>query len=353
MLWDNIEKHDVNLANKKEVLTVQNFLSQFELTFVPEQIEYTTTFWRDEKIVATGSLSGEVLRNIAVDESMQGEGVTAAVVSELIAQAVQRSRYHYFIFTKPSKSNLFSGLGFNEIARVEPYCALLESGLGSIQSFCESLKAAARSLPPGNRAALIMNCNPFTLGHKALIEKALAENAAVIILVVSEENSVFPFAVRKQLIEQGLKEHKNILTVPGGKYVISAATFPGYFTKGEDTVLAQTRLDAEIFAKYIAPALNIQTRYVGDEPYCLTTRAYNAALKEVLPRFGVEVRQIPRLKSAEEAISASAVRSLLRIGDSESMIKMKHLVPDTTYEYLMSEAAQPIIAKIRASYSRH
>ncbi|MCE5287109.1 MAG: [citrate (pro-3S)-lyase] ligase [Pelosinus sp.] len=352
MLWDNIEKRDVNLASNKDVLAVQNFLSRFDLTFAPEQIEYTTVFLRNEKIVATGSLAGEVLRNIAVDESLQGEGVTASVVSELITQAVQRSRYHYFIFTKPDKSHLFGGLGFNEIARVEPYCVLLESGLGSIKSFCQNLAKQAAVLPAGKRAALVMNCNPFTLGHKALIEKAAAENEAVIVLVVSEENSAFPFAVRKQLIEAGVKEYNNVLVIPGGGYVISAATFPGYFTKGEATILAQTRLDAAIFGKYIAPALKIQKRYIGEEPYCPTTRTYNEALQEVLPAFGIEVCQTPRF-GTEQAISASEVRSLIRCGDDISLAKISSMVPSTTYEFLLSEEAKPILAKIRANVSRH
>lgn len=353
MLWDNIEKREVNLASEKDVVAVKNFLNSFDLTFAPAEVEYTTTFWRNEEMVATGSLAGEVLRNIAVSQSMQGEGMTAAVVSELIAQAVRRNRYHYFIFTKPDKGHLFGNLGFNEIARVEPYCVLLESGLGSIKTFCKRLEKEATLLPAGKRAALIMNCNPFTLGHKALIEKAATENASVVVLVVSEENSVFPFAVRKQLIEKGLKEYNNILVTSGDKYVISAATFPSYFTKGEAAVLAQTRLDATIFAKYIAPALTIQKRYVGDEPYCNTTKAYNEALLEVLPSFGVEVCQIPRLTAKATAISASEVRSLIRRNSAEAMIKIRELVPDTTYEYLLSEEAKPILAKIRATDTRH
>lgn len=353
MIWDNIEKRDVNLGSDKEVSAVRDFLSRFDLTYLPEELEYTTAFWRDEKIVATGSLSGEILRNIAIDESMQGEGLTAAVVSELITQAVQKGRYHYFIFTKPDKSHLFSALGFNEIARVEPYCALLENGLGSIKSFCEKLKKQAVSLPPGKRAALVMNCNPFTLGHKALIQKAATENAAVIVLVVSEESSVFPFSVRKRLIEEGLSEFKNILVVAGEKYVISQATFPGYFTKGEATLLAQTRLDATIFAKYIAPALHVQKRYVGEEPYCQTTQVYNEALCEVLPSFGIEVCEIPRLAVNDKAISASNVRELIRQNSKAAMADARKLLPDTTYRYLLSEEAKPILSSIREKQSRH
>ena len=37
-----------------------------------------------------------------------------------------------------------------------------------------------------------MNCNPFTLGHKYIVEKAARENDNVIIFVVEEDKSSFP-----------------------------------------------------------------------------------------------------------------------------------------------------------------
>lgn len=301
-------------------------------------------------MVATGSLAGEVLRNIAVEPSLQGEGVTALVVSHLMREAARRGRFHYFIYTKPSAAHLFGGLGFNEIGRVEPYAALLESGLGLIDDYCRELADKTRGLPPGPRAALVVNCNPFTLGHRAVIAKAAGENAAVVVMVVEEDKSLFPFEARLRLVREGLKEFGNILVLPGGKYVISAATFPGYFTRGEETVLAQTRLDATVFAGYIAPALGITRRYVGEEPYCAVTESYNQALLEILPPRGIEVVVVPRAAVGGEAISASRVRELIRQGDWE---EIRGLVPKETYDYLRSDEALPVIGAIRQRQSRH
>lgn len=349
MLWGNIQERVINLKNPRQVEVIRRFLAAFDLTF-DGQVDYTVALFKGDDMVATGSLAGEVLRNIAVDETLQGEGLTSIVVSHLMQEAGRRGKYHYFIFTKPSKAHLFSALGFKEIGRAEPYAALLESGVGSIESHCRSLADAVSHLPTGRRAALVVNCNPFTLGHQAVIAKAAAENDGVVVLVVSEDGSLFPFDVRFKLVCEGLKAYKNVAVVPGGNYIVSSATFPGYFTREDETVLAQTRLDVTIFGRHIAPALGISRRYVGDEPYCAVTRAYNEAMQNLLPQFGVEVIQMARISADETAISASRVRELLRQGDWDTV---ERLVPPTTYEFLRSSEAVPILEKIRNSQSRH
>ena len=195
-----------------------------------------------------------------------------------------------------------------------------------------------------------MNCNPFTLGHKAVIAKACAENKAVVVLVVSVDRSFFPFAVRLRLVQQGLAEFENVLVIPAGKYIVSAATFPSYFTKGEATVAAQTSLDANIFARYIAPALGVTRRYVGEEPYCATTCKYNEALTEILPQHGISLEIMPRIAVQGQVISASRVRELIR---QDNWTALQELVPETTYRYLISPEAQPVIERIKANDSRH
>lgn len=346
LLWDGaIEERVIDLKHAGQVEAVRQFLGQFQLSFT-EKVDYTVALYRDERMIATGSLDGEVLRNIAIDESLQGEGLTAAVISHLMKEAGRRGIYHYFIFTKTNKAHLFSALGFKEVGRAEPYAVLLEAGIGSIEKHCRELSRQVMALPPGSRAGLVVNCNPFTLGHKAVIARAAVENEAVVVLVVSEEKSVFPFAVRLRLVKQGLAGLQNIVVLPAGKYSISAATFPGYFTSGDATVAAQTRLDAGIFGHHIAPALGITRRYIGDEPYSPVTRAYNAALQEILPRYGIAVCEMKRMAVAQEAVSASRVRALLR---EEEWEKIRSLVPETTFQYLVSAEALPVIRKIQAA----
>lgn len=342
MQWGSVEERVIDLRNERQVAVVREFLAKFDLTF-STRLDYTIGFFQAGEMIATGSLAGEVLRNIAVDESRQGEGLTAAVVSNLISEAGRRGIFHYFIFTKPVKAHLFSALGFTEVGRAAPFAVLLESGLGSIDGYCREMKTQIAALPEGSRAGLVMNCNPFTLGHQAVVAKAAAENAGVIVMAVSEDQSVFPFDVRFRLMKEGLAGFNHVAVIPGGKYMVSAATFPGYFMKEDEALPAQTQLDARIFGARLAPALGITSRYVGNEPYCQTTNAYNSALTEILPEYGIAVKIMDRLAIGGMAVSASRVRQLIA---ENNWVEIQRLVPATTYRYLKSPEAAPIIDKV-------
>jgi [citrate (pro-3S)-lyase] ligase len=346
---NGFETRIIDLNNRKEVAAVADFLGGYGLSF-DGNVDYTIALYRRETIVATGSVAGKVLRNIAILQELQGEGILSSVVSLLLQEQSRRGIYHSFIYTMPDKVRLFESLGFAEIVRTEPYAAVLELGIGSIAKYCAKIKNAAMRLPPGNTAALVVNCNPFTLGHKALIKRAAKENDAVLVFVVSEDKSLFPFEERYRLVRDGVAEYSNVAVVPGDDYIISAATFPGYFTREENVVTAQTRLDATLFAKHIAPAAGISARYVGQEPYCQVTNTYNQALLDILPRYGIEVRVVERIAVEGEIISASKVREMIRHSDWAGVRK---LVPDTTYSYLVSTAAAPVLRKIRETSSRH
>ena len=344
-----MERRIVHLFDAREVEQVRAFLAGFDLSFDGD-VDYTVSFWDNDRMVATGSFKGKVIRNVAVDTTLQGEGLLAAVATALMEEQGRRGIFHRLLFTRPEKAFLFAALGFTELARIEPHAALLEQGLGGFDHFCRSLQKQADLLPAGRRAALVMHCYPFPLGHQAIIARAAAENDSVIIFAVQEDRSLFPFDVRLDLIRQGTAQFKNVLVVSGGDYIISAATFPAYFTREENLVAAQTRLDATLFAAKIAPALGITRRYVGEEPYCPVTRAYNAALADVLPGYGIELVVMPRVTEGAAAISASTVREALRQNDWATV---RRLVPDTTLAYLESPAAAPVLNRIKETHSRH
>ena len=339
----------MRLTEPREVEEISAFLQAFELSFDGD-VDYTVAFWEAERIVATGSFKGDVIRNVAVDAAVQGEGLLAAVTTKLMEEQGRRGIFHRLLFTRPDKAHLFAALGFQELVRAEPYAVLMEQGLGGFDAFCRSVQKQAEKLPAGRRAALVMNGNPFTLGHQALIAQMAAQNASAILFVVQEDRSLFPTDVRLELIRQGARQFQNVLVVSGGDYIISAATFPAYFTRQENLVAAQTQLDATLFAEKIAPTLAISHRYVGEEPYCLVTRAYNEALARILPRYGVELVVMPRAQASGKAISASSVREALRCDDWETV---RRLVPDTTWAYLRSPSAKSVIDRIKGAYSRH
>lgn len=75
--------------------------------------------------------------------------------------------------------------------------------------------------------ATVMNCNPFTLGRKHLIEYAAAKVAKLYVFVVEEDKSEFKFADRLKLVQHGVKNLSNVEVIPSGQFIISQKTFSG------------------------------------------------------------------------------------------------------------------------------
>lgn len=179
---------------------------------------------------------------------------------------------------------------------------------------------------------IVMNANPFTLGHKYLVEYAAARVDKLFIMVVSEDKSDFTFAERFELVRRGTKEFPNVEVLPSGQFVISQKTFSGYFNKENlQDVKVDSSQDVEIFAREIAPTLGVTIRFAGEEPQDSVTRQYNENMKNILPRYNIKFCEIPRRDFQGEVISAKRVRAALKAGDFE---KVKALVPATTFEYL-------------------
>ena len=180
--------------------------------------------------------------------------------------------------------------------------------------------------------AIVMNCNPFTLGHRYLIEYASKRVDKLYIFAVEEDKSYFPFRDRIELIRQGTADLPNVTVLPSGKFIISSLTFTDYFGKAEkQDKQIDASADVEIFGRYIAPSLGINVRFVGEEPLDRVTKQYNEQMQQILPRYGVAVEEVPRKSQGGEVISASRVRKLLQQG---LLKEIKPLVPATTYEYL-------------------
>lgn len=343
------ELETADLCDSAVIAEIQEFLARHELGY-DAMVDHTVILRHAGKIIGTGSFKGEVLRNIAVNEEAQGEGYTATILNELVQEQGRRGITHRLIFTKPSAANRFQSLGFRLIADATPWAVLLEGGLGGIDEYLAGVQKQCRDLP-ARRTAVVVNCNPFTRGHLGLLETAARESEAVIVFAVSEDRSLFPFKDRIELIRRGTAHIHNLRVVETGNYMVSSATFPTYFTREEHLADAQAHLDISLFTQKIAPALGIAARYVGEEPYCAVTEAYNRAMRDILPKAGVSLKILQRYTGPDgQPISASTVRDLIRADDWE---KIRALVPDVTWEYLRSPEHQDIIDKIRASHSRH
>ena len=183
--------------------------------------------------------------------------------------------------------------------------------------------------------AIVMNCNPFTKGHQYLIEYAAKQVDYLYIFVVQEDKSYFKFSDRLRLVEKGTAHIPNVKVIPSGKFIISSTTFSEYFDKANlKGTTIDTSMDVEIFGKHIAPALDISVRFVGEEPLDPITNQYNQSMKRILPKYGIQLWEIPRKESDGNVISASRVRKCL---EEKKWEEVKELVPQTTYNFLIEK----------------
>ncbi len=202
-----------------------------------------------------------------------------------------------------------------------------------VDEYIADIRDSLPALSNKTVGSIVMNCNPFTLGHQYLIEYAASRVDVLIIFVVEENKSFFKFEDRIELVKKGTKHISNVYVIPSGRMIISTVTFPGYFLKDTpDKANLDTSLDVMIFGKYIAPRLNIKLRFVGEEPLDIVTQGYNQNLKKVLPDYGINVIEIPRKTKGASVISASLVRKYL---EDKRFDEIMELVPHTTYQYLV------------------
>lgn len=180
--------------------------------------------------------------------------------------------------------------------------------------------------------AIVMNCNPFTKGHRYLIEQACLEVDKLYIFVVEEDRSYFKFADRLAMVECGVADLPCVHVLPSGKYILSKDTFAQYFEKETVQVIENMDYDIYIFGSIVASALGISVRFVGEEPFDRVTKKYNETMQRILPDFGVEVVEIKRFIHSEYGVvSATVVREAIR---KHSWNIVEELCGETVAEYI-------------------
>lgn len=309
-----------------------------------KNLDYMAGLFDDDyNLVATGSCFKNTLRCFAVDHNHQGEGLLNEIISHLVAYEYDQGNLELFLYTKVNSAKFFGDIGFYEIARVEDKLVFMENRKNGFQGFLQGL---TKDKPAGKKiGAVVMNANPFTLGHQYLLAKAAAACDALHVFVVEEEASPIPFAVRYALVKAGSEQLKNLVYHSSGSYIISSATFPSYFLKDSQLVIeSQAKLDLQVFTQ-IAQALGITERFVGEEPFSEVTSIYNRIMAKELPRSGIVCTVLPRKEGQDGPISASTVRLALKEGRLDAV---KTVVPASTYAYFTSPEAAPVLAKLRA-----
>ncbi|WP_443876015.1 GNAT family N-acetyltransferase [Leyella stercorea] len=382
-----MEIQTLNPTTPRQRQRIEAFLKRNGLRF--DDMHYYAAITDDDgEMIAGGGLKGNVIKCVAVDDAHKGEAIANTLISHLIAHANEEGHSNVMLFTKPKNRQLFESLSFRLLAEA-PEAVLMETGIGGINNTVEALKkireesekykeynkeckedskeckeeektnlntttpqhlntpylniTTPQHLNPSTpqplttttplRGVVVMNCNPFTLGHRYLIEQAAKQVERLFVMVVREDCSLFAYAERKAMVEQGVAHLENVTVIDGSEYAISQATFPTYFLKRlDDAADTQMLLDLDLFRRHIAPALGATVRFVGTEPTDRLTRRYNQLMHEVL----ADVRETVRLEKEGNAVSASRVRKAMEQGD---MSTIRQLVPPTTLPYIIAHLA--------------
>lgn len=297
-------------------------------------------------IIAGGGLWRDIIKCVAVADGHQGEALANTIVSHLIARANAEGNHCVKLYTKPQNRQLFESLSFRLLAEA-PQAILMETGIGGIGKYSQALRlisaerqaaaapsvAAAASPTLPQAGVIVMNANPFTLGHRRLVEQAAAQVGTLYVLIVKEDCSVFSYVERKAMVTQGVADLPNVCVVDGSDYAVSKATFPTYFLKRlSDASDTQMLLDLDLFGRHIAPALGATVRFVGSEPTDALTCRYNELMQATLP----DVRVMQRYEVDGEPVSASRVRMTLV---KNNLSAAAPLVPPTTLPYLIAHLA--------------
>lgn len=360
-----MEIQTLNPATPRQRQRIEAFLKRNALR-IDDMNYYAAVLDDDGEMIAGGGLKDDVIKCVAVDDAHKGEAIANTLVSHLISHANQEGYGCIKLFTKPKNRQLFESLSFRLLAEA-PEAVLMETGIGGISNTVEALKKIKEesekykeynkeckedskecrentsyltTSPPHHltttmqpTGCIVMNCNPFTLGHRYLIEQAAKQVERLYVMVVREDCSLFAYTERKAMVEQGVADIENVSIIDGSDYAISRATFPTYFLKRlDDAADTQMLLDLDLFRRHIAPALGATVRFVGTEPTDQLTRRYNQLMHEALK----DVREINRLEKDGNAVSASRVRKAMEEGD---MNTIRQLVPPTTLPYIIAHLA--------------
>ena len=360
-----MEIQTLNPATPRQRQRIEAFLKRNALR-IDDMNYYAAVLDDDGEMIAGGGLKDDVIKCVAVDDAHKGEAIANTLVSHLISHANQEGYGCIKLFTKPKNRQLFESLSFRLLAEA-PEAILMETGIGGISNTVEALKKIKEesekykeynkeckedskkckentsylntSTPQHLNTTMqptgciVMNCNPFTLGHRYLIEQAAKQVERLYVMVVREDCSLFAYTERKAMVEQGVADIENVNVIDGSDYAISRATFPTYFLKRlDDAADTQMLLDLDLFRRHIAPALGATVRFVGTEPTDQLTRRYNQLMHEALK----DVREINRLEKDGNAVSASRVRKAMEEGD---MNTIRQLVPPTTLPYIIAHLA--------------
>lgn len=316
-MTSDYEIRTLNTNDRSTRRKVEEFLAENGLRLDTVEQYYGIFRLEEDDILAAGGLYRNIIKCVAVREELREERLFNMLVSHLMSMAMQNGHYTTKVYTKPQNYEIFTSLGFKEIAR-SPQALFMENSLAELNQYKQYL-GTQRSMVSGTTMGLvIMNANPFTLGHRHLVEQATSGVDHLFIIVVKENLSLFDYRYRLEMVRSGCAGIANVTILEGSDYQISAATFPTYFLKEVTQATdEQILLDLNVCLHHIIPPLQTSgtqiIRFAGSEPTDPLTSRYNQLMHETLPQHGVGFVEVKRCELNGRPISASHFRSSYNI----------------------------------------
>ena len=298
-------------------------------------IDYAVLAYDEDTLVGTASLARNVMKCFLVVKEAQGKQIMTMMYEHLLGVLEERKIDHYFVYTMPQNEEVFEQLGMHVLVRTMN-TVLLEGGR-NIKDVLQGLKEEYQ-LDNRKKHCVIINGNPMTLGHLYLVEEAAKRAEQLLVFVVSEDASSFPFEDRFEIIKKATSHLTNVVVLPTMNYLVSKITFPKYFLKEDQLIDAeQTLIDVLIYKEYFVKFFNIKQRYLGEEPFSYNTNKYNQVLKQYM---NGHIVILPRKAVGDQIVSASKVRKLLK---ANKLDKVRDLVPEATFAFLNTSKGQAVI----------
>lgn len=132
---------------------LEQFLNQCGLEYDPS-ISYSVVLRDDETngIIASGSLSGCLLKCVAVREDCRGQGLLPQVMDKLYEEMYLSGNYRFGGFTKPEKRTSFTHVNLYPVIRTEDM-VMVEYGRGHFSGELQKIRLQCADMSEAQRSA--------------------------------------------------------------------------------------------------------------------------------------------------------------------------------------------------------
>ena len=155
------------LVTPPDRLTARRFIEAQGLPF-EDAFDDLVGIYEAGSSVATGARAGYVLKMFAIDQARQGGGLLGALVTELmrLGRAAGHERLLGLHAARTRADASSSSISASSSRPDRRPCSSTAAGSSA------TWRAYARLRRPGPNGAVVVNGNPFTLGHLYLVETA-------------------------------------------------------------------------------------------------------------------------------------------------------------------------------------